>query len=76
MVYPLSFDEIDIVVLTEASPILRFEAVSGRPLYTADRESQATFVSVTAREYEDELAQWKRAFLQGRLKLKLQHMMN
>ena len=61
----LAFDEIDLVILNEASPILRFEAVSGRPIYTADRESRATFVSLTAREYEDEMAQWKRALLQG-----------
>jgi predicted nucleotidyltransferase len=61
----LSFDEIDLVVLNEASPILRFEAVSGRPVYTADRQSRATFVSLTAREYEDEMAQWKRALNWG-----------
>jgi uncharacterized protein len=62
----LAFDEIDLVVLNEASPILRFEAISGRPVYTADRESRATFVSLTAREYEDEMAQWQRALIQGR----------
>jgi predicted nucleotidyltransferase len=59
----LTFDEIDLVVLNEASPILRFEAVSGRPVYTADSQSRATFVSLTAREYEDEMAQWERAMI-------------
>jgi hypothetical protein len=28
-------------------------------------ETRATFVSLTAREYEDEMAQWKKALLQG-----------
>lgn len=59
----LAFDEIDLVVLNEASPILRFEAISGLSVYTADLETRATFVSLTAREYEDEMAQWKRALL-------------
>jgi predicted nucleotidyltransferase len=57
----LDFDEIDLVVLNEASPILRFEAVSGAPVYTSDVEARAEFVSLTAREYEDEMAQWQRA---------------
>lgn len=58
----LDYDDIDLVVLNDASPILRFEAVSGRPVYTADMEARAAFVSLTAREYEDEMAQWHRAF--------------
>jgi len=57
----VDFDEIDLVVLNQASPILRFEAVSGLPVYTSDMEARATFVSLTAREYEDEMAQWRRA---------------
>jgi len=61
----LAFDEIDLVVLNEASPILRFEAISGRPVYVADRENRATFVSLTAREYEDEMAQWRQALIEG-----------
>ena len=61
----LAFDEIDLVVLNNASPILRFEAVSGRPVYVADNEARATFVSLTAREYEDEMAQWQRALTAG-----------
>jgi len=57
----LNYDDIDLVVLNGASPILRFETVSGRAIYTADLASRATFVSLTAREYEDEMAQWHRA---------------
>ncbi len=57
----LAFEEIDLVVLNDASPILRFEAASGRPVYVNDLESRAAFVSLTAREYEDEMAQWRMA---------------
>jgi predicted nucleotidyltransferase len=52
----LHFDDIDLVVLNEASPITRFEAVSGRPVYTRDPSARAGFVSLTAREYEDAMA--------------------
>ncbi len=57
----LRLDAIDLVILNEANPILRFEAVSGRPLFNRDPEAVAGFVSLTAREYEDEMAQWERA---------------
>jgi len=57
----LAFDDIDLIVLNDASPILRFEAVSGRPVYVTDLERRDTFVSLTAREYEDEMAQWRLA---------------
>jgi len=50
------FDEIDLVVLNEAPPILRFEAVKGRLLFCRDRQRCAAFVSLTARENEDEMA--------------------
>ncbi len=56
----LQFDDIDLLVLNGASPITRFEAVSGRPLYCRDVGARAEFVSLTARQYEDALAfiQW------------------
>ena len=57
----LNYDDIDLVVLNGASPILRFEAVCGRAVYTADLAARAAFVSLTAREYEDEMAQYQRA---------------
>ena len=57
----LAYDDIDLVVLNDTSPILRFEAVSGRLVYVIDRVRCATFVSLTAREYEDEMAQWRMA---------------
>ena len=52
----LHIEEIDVIPLNEASPILCFEAVCGRCLYSADDSLKASFVSLTAREYEDEMA--------------------
>ncbi len=57
----LRLDDVDLVILNDANPILRFEAVSGRRLFTRDLPALAEFVSLTAREYEDEMAQWERA---------------
>jgi len=51
-----NFEEVDLVVLNNASPITRFEAVSGRLIFSRDASRQADFVSLTAREYEDEMA--------------------
>ena len=52
----LQFEQIDLVVLNGASALTRFEAVCGRPIYTRDAGRRAEFVSLTAREYEDEMA--------------------
>ncbi len=57
----LQFEKIDLVILNEANPMLRFEAVSGRRLFCRDASAMAEFVSLTAREYEDEMAQWQHA---------------
>lgn len=56
----LQFDDIDLLVLNGASPITRFEAISGRPIYCRDVGARAEFDSLTAREYEDAIAfiQW------------------
>jgi predicted nucleotidyltransferase len=50
------FEAIDLVILNEANPILRFEVISGRPLFCRDAGRRAEFASLTAREYEDEMA--------------------
>jgi hypothetical protein len=52
----LKFEDIDLVTLNEAHPILRFEAVRGKCLYCVDPEAVAAFVSLSAREYEDTMA--------------------
>jgi predicted nucleotidyltransferase len=60
----LGVEEIDLVVLNEANAIVRFEAISGEPLFCRDLARRAEFASLTAREYEDEMAFWKRALQQ------------
>ena len=57
----LGLDEVDLVILNEAHVILRFEAVSGRRLFVRNLPALAEFVSLTAREYEDEMVQYQRA---------------
>ena len=52
----LDFDAIDLVVLNDATSILRFEAVSGKRLFCRDRHRCAAFVSLAAREYESDMA--------------------
>jgi predicted nucleotidyltransferase len=61
----LPFAEIDLVVLNQTNPILRFEAVSGRNLYCRDPYQRATFVSLTAREYEDSMAMMQHHLVTG-----------
>jgi predicted nucleotidyltransferase len=60
--------EVDLVVLNDANAILRFEAVSGKRLFIRDLSAAAEFVSLTAREYEDEMAQYERALRQRNLR--------
>ena len=52
----LAVDAIDLVVLNDAGPLLTFEVVSGRAVFCRDRGRRAEFVSLGAREYEDEMA--------------------
>ena len=60
----LQFDDIDLLALNDASPITRFEAISGCSIYCHDVSSRAEFASLTAREYEDAIA-----FIQSGLKV-------
>lgn len=62
----LALEAVEVVVLNEASPILRFEAVSGRLVYCREREAMAGFVSLTAREYEDSMALARRGLAMRR----------
>lgn len=50
------FEEVDLVPLHTASPLVRFEALCGRRLVCADENRCAEFASLTAREHEDEMA--------------------
>ena len=62
----LEFENVDLVVLNDTSSILRFEAVSGRLLFSSNEARRAEFVSLTAREYEDDMAMSRR-FLDSRV---------
>lgn len=53
-------DSIDLTVLNDTGPILRFEAVRGRNLVCKNAERQAAFVSLAAREYEESMARMER----------------
>lgn len=48
-------------IIAQKLQTLDFEAVSGRRLINRDLSALAAFVSLTAREYEDEMAQYERA---------------
>jgi len=62
LVQVVGSDAVDLVVLNEASSILRFEALSGRCLTCRDSEARAAFYSLTAREYEEDMAQVEKAY--------------
>ncbi|MBM3883925.1 MAG: nucleotidyltransferase domain-containing protein [Verrucomicrobia bacterium] len=49
-------EEVDLVPLNAASPLVRFEALCGHRLVCANEDRCVEFASLTAREYEDEMA--------------------
>ncbi len=57
----LEREDVDLVVLNTATPILAFEAISGRRILTVSPSETAGFESLVSREYEDELARLTRA---------------
>jgi len=57
----LQFDNIDLVVLNDADPILSFEALSGRLLVCNNQEAYLSFFSLTCRQYEDEMLRIERS---------------
>ncbi len=52
----LGIDEIDLLALNSLDSITKFEAISGRLLFCRNMEKRAGFVSLTAREYEYDMA--------------------
>ena len=52
----IDFDNVDLINLNKAGTVLAFEALSGTIICRNDREQLATFSSLVAREYEDEMA--------------------
>ncbi len=61
----LNVEDIDIVILNNASVILQFEAVCGNCLYSADEVLRTAFVSLAARAYEDEMAMVKQCVMRN-----------
>jgi len=53
-------EEVDVVPLNAALPLVRFEALCGCRLLCRDEDRCAEFASLTAREYEDEMAMCRR----------------
>lgn len=51
---------IDLGILNRAEPVYRFEAISGRLLFTRDREAWHRFFSLACREYESQMASYER----------------
>lgn len=49
-------EEVDLLILNEASPIARMEALSGHLLFCRDDGARSIFTSLAAREYESEMA--------------------
>jgi predicted nucleotidyltransferase len=50
----------DIGILNRAEPVYRFEVLKGRLLFSRDMEKYLRFFSLTCREYEDQIADYKR----------------
>jgi predicted nucleotidyltransferase len=51
-----ALEKVDLMILNEASPIARMEALSGLLLFCRDDGARSIFTSLTAREYESEMA--------------------
>ena len=67
----LEVEEIDLLLLNSAGAISSFEAVSGKSLYCRDKGRRAEFVSLAARQYEDDMAFMARGmaiYFEGRQK--------
>ncbi|MFA7173726.1 MAG: nucleotidyltransferase domain-containing protein [Kiritimatiellia bacterium] len=56
----LSDVRIDTGFLNQAEPVYRFEALKGTLLFARDRDLYARFFSLTCREYESQMASYKR----------------
>ncbi|MEI6309994.1 MAG: nucleotidyltransferase domain-containing protein [bacterium] len=51
-----ALEKVDLLILNDASPIARMEALSGPLLFCRDDGVRAIFTSLAAREYESEMA--------------------
>ncbi len=51
-----NIDDIDLMILNSANTISGMEAVSGKSIFCSNVEKRAEFVSLLARQYEDDMA--------------------
>ncbi len=54
--------ELDLVDLCSAGSVLAFEALCGERLFVRDAEAAASFTSLVARQYEDDMLHAARLF--------------
>ncbi len=60
----VKFAEIDLLVLNRANPLVSFASVSGHCFFCRDHSYRAAYVSLVAREYEDEMGMLELAMAQ------------
>ena len=58
-----NIDDIDLMILNSANTISGMEAVSGKSIFCRDVETRAEFVSLLARQYEDDMAFLEKSLL-------------
>ncbi|MCI5146246.1 MAG: nucleotidyltransferase domain-containing protein, partial [Candidatus Electrothrix sp. AR3] len=58
----LQVDAVDLMNLNSAGVISAMEAISGTPLFCRNSGKRAEFVSLTARQYEDDMIQLRRYY--------------
>ncbi len=51
-----NMEDIDLLILNSANTISGMEAISGKPVFCKDINERAKFVSLLARQYEDDMA--------------------
>ena len=56
----ISSNDPDVGVLNDAEPVYRFEALKGYLLFVRDEEAYHRFFSVTCREYESQMIDYKK----------------
>lgn len=61
----LAVDDIDLLNLNSAGVVSAMEAISGTPLFCRDLAKRAEFVSLTARQYEDDMSQLRQWFAEA-----------
>lgn len=56
----LGVERVDLVTVDASQPVLAFEAISGRPIFTRSLHERAAFISLVSRVYEDVMVNLKK----------------